>query len=148
MRFNKIGIGLAAGAVVLGTILAAPSASAEEDVKVPDPGAWCYEWAQANSSTQVGVEVRFLGVVGSSANNDAKCKMAYVYSVSERGGGRWFGFNGVTPPGYLPVDWNDACRQQYDGTHVKWVDPMPPPLANIPYANQVANMGYTWQCVK
>lgn len=147
MRLKKIKAGLVAGAALVGALLFSPLASADEGVQVPDPGAWCFEWAQANSSPQVGVEVHFFGVVGSAANNDAKCKLVYAYSVSERGGGRWFGFNGVMPPGYLPVDWNDACRQQYEGTHVKWVDPMPPPLTNIPYANQVANMGHTWQCV-
>lgn len=136
------------GIAVLSIALGAPNASADEATYVPDPGMWCHEWAEANSNEIVGVTVNFLGVVGSSAQNDAKCKMVYVYGVSEGNAKTgWYGYNGVMPPGYLNVDWDGACRQQYPGTHVKWFDPMSPPLTNIPVANDLAARGYTWQCV-
>lgn len=146
MRLNKIKAAFVAAVAAVSMSFNATAASANTNGAIPDPGQWCYDWAQANSSKAAGVEINFLGVVGSSSKNNAKCKFVYVYGVSENVGGRWYGYNGVMPATYLPVNFDSACKQQYPGTHVKWFSPTQVPQ-KITEASRKADMGFTWQCV-
>jgi hypothetical protein len=143
MRFfkTKLAAVLTLAATSLSLLLGATPASASEQTWVPDPGIWCADWAERNSKEALGFTYIYTGLKGSMAKNNMKCELVYKIETEEIGHHMFFRKQ--------PVNFNQACAEQFPGTHVKWFEPMAAPMANIPYGNALAaQMGFTWQCVR
>jgi hypothetical protein len=110
---------LAAAAVIAFAVIPASSAVADgTEVLTPDPNMWCADNAPFGAQVaDADWVVQFAGVQGQPAQNNMKCVFQVVSTVP-------YGEDAFTIPwpwnDYVPVDYAQACQQQFPGSSLQW----------------------------